>query len=134
MANADHVAQLMKGVTAWNAWRDENPTIVPDLSGAKLSGANLSGAALTGANLSGAALGWTNLSGAALFGANLSEAHLGWTNLSGANLTGANLTGANLLRTSPGRTSSQQALAGRPFTTQTLARRSSSLPPWWKRI
>jgi hypothetical protein len=27
MANADHTAQLRKGVAAWNAWRDENPDI-----------------------------------------------------------------------------------------------------------
>jgi hypothetical protein len=26
MANDDQVAQLMKGVTAWNAWREENHT------------------------------------------------------------------------------------------------------------
>jgi hypothetical protein len=24
MANDDHIAQLKKGVDAWNAWRDEN--------------------------------------------------------------------------------------------------------------
>jgi hypothetical protein len=27
MANDDHIAQLKKGVAAWNAWRDENPEI-----------------------------------------------------------------------------------------------------------
>jgi hypothetical protein len=27
MANEDHIAQLMKGVNAWNKWRDENPNI-----------------------------------------------------------------------------------------------------------
>jgi hypothetical protein len=31
-------------VTAWNAWRDENPTLFPALSGANLQGANLSNA------------------------------------------------------------------------------------------
>ena len=25
MADPDHVAQLMKGTAAWNAWRAENP-------------------------------------------------------------------------------------------------------------
>jgi uncharacterized protein YjbI with pentapeptide repeats len=50
MANADHVAQLMKGVTAWNAWRDSNPTLHPDLSRADLGDADLSKANLTGAN------------------------------------------------------------------------------------
>ena len=101
MANDEHVALLKQGVAAWNAWRDENPDIRPDLSGANLSeadlsGANLSGADLRGANLSGANLSGANLSGANLSGANLSEANLSGANLSGANLSGANLIGANL--------------------------------------
>jgi uncharacterized protein YjbI with pentapeptide repeats len=32
---------LKKGVAAWNKWRDENPDVCPDLSGANLMGANL---------------------------------------------------------------------------------------------
>ena len=101
MANDEHVALLKQGVAAWNAWRDENPDIRPDLSGANLSGAdlsgaNLSGADLSGANLSGANLSGANLSGANLSGANLSGANLSEANLSGANLSGANLSGANL--------------------------------------
>jgi hypothetical protein len=32
MANDEHVAMLKKGVDAWNAWREENPDIRPDLS------------------------------------------------------------------------------------------------------
>ena len=36
MANDEHVALLKQGVAAWNAWRDENPDIRPDLSGADL--------------------------------------------------------------------------------------------------
>jgi hypothetical protein len=39
MANDEHVAMLKKGVAAWNAWRDENLDILPDLRGADLSGA-----------------------------------------------------------------------------------------------
>jgi hypothetical protein len=27
MADPDHIAQLMKGVTTWNAWLDENPMV-----------------------------------------------------------------------------------------------------------
>jgi hypothetical protein len=38
MANPDHIDQLMKGVAAWNAWREEKPSISPDLSDASLSG------------------------------------------------------------------------------------------------
>ena len=40
MANDDHIAQITKGVAAWNAWRKENPDIRPDLSGANLKGAD----------------------------------------------------------------------------------------------
>jgi uncharacterized protein YjbI with pentapeptide repeats len=43
MANEEHVAQLKKGVAAWNAWRDENPSIFADLDRAFLQ-ADLSGA------------------------------------------------------------------------------------------
>jgi hypothetical protein len=32
MANDEHIAQLQKGVDAWNAWRDENRNIRPNLS------------------------------------------------------------------------------------------------------
>jgi hypothetical protein len=41
MANNEHVALLKQGVDAWNKWRDENPDIPPDLSGADLSNAKL---------------------------------------------------------------------------------------------
>jgi uncharacterized protein YjbI with pentapeptide repeats len=106
MANDDHVALLKKGVAAWNAWRDENPAIRPDLLGANLSGAdfhradlseaNLRGANLAGANLSGANLCRADLCRANLSGADLDTAVLGWANLSGANLTGAALNWAHL--------------------------------------
>jgi uncharacterized protein YjbI with pentapeptide repeats len=43
MANDEHVA-LLKGVAAWNGWRDENLDIRPNLSGADLSEADLSDA------------------------------------------------------------------------------------------
>jgi hypothetical protein len=36
MANDEHVAMLKKGVDAWNKWRDENPLVHVDLSGANL--------------------------------------------------------------------------------------------------
>jgi hypothetical protein len=48
MANDDHIAQLMKGPVAWNAWRRENS------KGMILSTANLGGADLRGADLRGA--------------------------------------------------------------------------------
>jgi hypothetical protein len=51
MANEEHVAILKKGVATWNAWRDENPTIRPNLFAANLSEANLRWANLGGADL-----------------------------------------------------------------------------------
>jgi hypothetical protein len=41
MADDEHVALLKQGVAAWNAWRDENPDIRPDLSEADVGKANL---------------------------------------------------------------------------------------------
>ena len=111
MANDDHIAQLRKGVAAWNEWREKNPNIHPKLSRAHLSEADLSGAHLNGANLSGADLSEANLREADLqrahlykadlSGADLSEAHLYKADLqmahvNGANLSDADLSGANL--------------------------------------
>jgi uncharacterized protein YjbI with pentapeptide repeats len=48
MANDEHVALLKQGVEAWNAWREENRNIRPDLSEANLSRANLRKADLSG--------------------------------------------------------------------------------------
>ena len=102
----------MQGVEVWNAWRRENPDIIPDLSRAKLSGvdrlsrANLRGVDLSEADLSRAdlikaSLHEANLSGADLSRANLSQAGLGRARLSASPLfrtilRGANLSGANL--------------------------------------
>lgn len=123
MARTHHREQLLQGVDAWNAWRQKESSLSPDLSGADLVGANLAGANLSrtdliaaklteanlaGANLSGATLGRANLSGANLsavttsfgaadfHGANLSGADLGAAGLAGAELSGANLRGAHL--------------------------------------
>jgi uncharacterized protein YjbI with pentapeptide repeats len=139
MANDEHVAILKKGVAAWNAWRDENPNIPPDLTGANLTGAdltyanlsgadltkanlsmanlsnaflwgaNLAGANLAGANLSGSPRGGVSLSMAILRGANLAGAFLSGANLSGADLIRANLSGADLIRANLGAANLEQA-------------------------
>jgi uncharacterized protein YjbI with pentapeptide repeats len=94
MANKEHLAILRQGVDAWNRWREENPEVKPDLSGAKLNGADLSGANLFEAKLIRADLSEADLSEAKLARANLSKA-----NLSEAKLTGSNLGFANLCQT-----------------------------------
>jgi uncharacterized protein YjbI with pentapeptide repeats len=97
MANDEHVELLKQGVAAWNAWRDENPDIRPDLQGANLSEANLNRANLMEADLSEANLTKADLSGAKLFGVDLFRANLSGADLSGADLSGqANLLGADL--------------------------------------
>jgi len=96
MANDEHVALLKQGVAAWNAWRDENPDIKADLSGANFIEADLSEANFIKADLSGASLSKANLSEAFLSDANLRDADLGAANLRGANLSRANLREANL--------------------------------------
>lgn len=88
-------------VGAWNAWREVEFRIEPDLSGAPLSQAqlhwaNLKHVDLTDADLSGAELCRADLSGANLTRANLSRADLTDADLSGADLTNANLNGAIL--------------------------------------
>jgi uncharacterized protein YjbI with pentapeptide repeats len=103
MANDEHIALLRKGVAAWNAWRAENPDILPDLTGADLNRANLTRADLSKANLQGAdlreaELGEANLVGAHLDKANLLHAKLPGTNLSKAELREANLSGTDLKR------------------------------------
>jgi uncharacterized protein YjbI with pentapeptide repeats len=76
MADRAHLELLTAGADAWNAWRDENPGLKPDLSVADLASKNLSGANLKYANLS-----W----------ADMREARCEYTDLSGADLTNANM-------------------------------------------
>jgi uncharacterized protein YjbI with pentapeptide repeats len=63
MANEERLARLKQGVDAWNAWRDENPSIEPHLTEANLTEANLSRAFLTMADLREAHLGSVDPSG-----------------------------------------------------------------------
>jgi len=106
MANEEHLAILKQGVEAWNKWREENPTIVPNLIGrdlsradlhqANLRAADLHRANLRAADLCGADLREANLYRAILTGADLNEANLRGANLHGADLNGTNLHRANL--------------------------------------
>jgi Ion channel/Pentapeptide repeats (8 copies) len=56
MENPEHLEKLKEGVQAWNTWREENPSIVPDLSEAHLENASLFRAHLEHAHLCGANL------------------------------------------------------------------------------
>jgi uncharacterized protein YjbI with pentapeptide repeats len=96
MANDEHVVKLKQGVAAWNEWRDKNPVIRPDLTGADLSGADLSHANLVGADLTAAKLARADLVRASLTDAILNEADLSGADLLQANLNGASLAGTIL--------------------------------------
>jgi uncharacterized protein YjbI with pentapeptide repeats len=83
MANDEHVALLNQGAAAWNAWRDKNSNIRPDLTEADFSRAGLTGANLIKADLSDAHLTEANLERAAMVD----------TILRGADLTGCRIYG-----------------------------------------
>src|SRR5215472_3255002 len=96
MGNPEHLAMLREGSAAWNLWRREQRSLMPQLSGADLSGAYLREADLSRADLSGADLSGAHLIEADLSGADLSGADLSGADLSGADLIGADLSEANL--------------------------------------
>jgi uncharacterized protein YjbI with pentapeptide repeats len=89
MANQDHLDKLREGVNAWNHWRQDHPQIIPDLSGAELTGADLQRANLTGANLRDASLLRANLKEASFDGADLRGANLAEASLSGTSFDDA---------------------------------------------
>ena len=122
-----HVGILRNGPSAWNAWRQENPTAIPNLAGialeaserqlgpthggpinlkaallrdAELRFATLTTADLAAADLSGADLAHARLDHADLRGANLSASCLDYANLDGAELSGLSLRRASLRFTS----------------------------------
>lgn len=114
MANPEHLAMLKQGREAWNQWREDNPHVLPDLSGIDFTrAADFSGTAVWGRrlldgadeakrlllsefNLSKVDFYKANLEHAELRGADLSDAKLVHTNLGSANLQQAVLHGAQL--------------------------------------
>lgn len=100
MTNPEHLKILESGVDEWNKWRDENPNIIPKLSGAKLQGKSLNNinfrsAELLQVNLSKASLQRADFSRALLFKANLMQSKASNANFKNANLQEANLNAAN---------------------------------------
>jgi uncharacterized protein YjbI with pentapeptide repeats len=112
MANQEHLDILRQGAEVWNKWREENPEIKPDLSGAELREAilreinfvetNLSMTKLDKADLYKANLAQVNLTRASLIQAKLTYANfflalLDKVDLSQAELSGASFYATNLL-------------------------------------
>ncbi len=96
MADAEHLEVLLQGTAAWNAWRQANPKLTPDLRGVQLRGIDLCGAELHGADLSGASLREAHLRRAMLYKTRLVESDLRWANLDEASLKESNLRQADL--------------------------------------
>jgi uncharacterized protein YjbI with pentapeptide repeats len=93
MANTQHLQLLDQGVEVWNAWREEQHQLQPDLRGADLAGRDLSHFSLWKTQLQ-----WANLTGASLRNASLLGADLSHASLVEADLQGANLGGARLVQ------------------------------------
>ena len=108
-----HVEILRRGPAAWNRWRDNNQSTIPDLNGLglrpgeremgpnhggpiNLNSALLQEASLRSACLSAADLERADLSGADLCHGRLNQANLGAADLRDARLDHADLTGAIL--------------------------------------
>lgn len=62
MANATHLKKIRDGHKVWNSWREENPDITPDLTGADLTDIDLSQYNLSFAKIEGAKFDRKNLS------------------------------------------------------------------------
>jgi hypothetical protein len=96
LANAEHLAKLREGVTAWNNWRSWHPDIAPELEGVVLQGTDLRTANFCNANLKNSDLTRTNLRSASFIKADLSSCGLTEAQLNGADLSGAQLSRAGL--------------------------------------
>ncbi|MBI4964808.1 MAG: pentapeptide repeat-containing protein [Desulfomonile tiedjei] len=95
MEYAPHLAKLLEGVEAWNAWREANPEIKPILHGVDLSPQNLTGTSLYARDdLDGHP--YAKLQNVNLAGATLTSSNLQFVNLCRANLRGAFLTYSNI--------------------------------------
>jgi hypothetical protein len=103
-----HLDKVRAGSLVWNAWRRDNPGIVPDLNDLRIPASelqfglvqggpvDLSGAELRRAKLAHATLIEANLTGAVLAKADLSDSRLSKADLRGADLRGAALAHADL--------------------------------------
>ena len=99
MANPEHLAILEQGAEVWNKWRDDNPTIQPDLKACFLKDYNLSKINFSYTNLCEALILESNLIEATFYKANLTNANLGKSRADKAYFVEANLEKASLPRT-----------------------------------
>ena len=120
MANPEHLKILKQGVDVWNEWREKNPLIEPDLSGANLEylrleeidfnktnfrKANLTGVYLFWVGLNQSDLSFANLHRATIFVSFAHKAQFIESDLTYANLKMGSFQGANFSSTRTGYTS-----------------------------
>ena len=108
MSDPLHLDKVRAGAAVWNKWRRDNPGIVPDLNGLRISASELqfgivqggpvdfSRTELAQALLVHATLIEANLAGSVLVKADLSYGRLSKADLRGADLRGAKLAHADL--------------------------------------
>ncbi|MDJ0597167.1 MAG: pentapeptide repeat-containing protein, partial [Pleurocapsa sp. MO_226.B13] len=97
--NKRHLSMLKKGVRAWNSWRNNNPDVIPQLSGITLKKGefdNLDGYNLDRANLAGFRGVFISIQNASLIEANMEKAELEGGSFIGSNFSGANLKKINI--------------------------------------
>ena len=94
--NKKHLKILKQGVIAWNQWREENPDVIPELAGVKLSDLQLDGIHLNGADLRGSNLSHVDFRYSNFMGVNLSKANLRDVNFYSSSLRNVNLSKASL--------------------------------------
>ncbi|HEU4377317.1 MAG TPA: pentapeptide repeat-containing protein [Hyphomicrobiaceae bacterium] len=106
MSDPLHLAKVRAGALVWNKWRRDNPGIVPDLNGLRISASELQFGVVQGGpvdfsrtELAQAVLVHATLIEANLAGALLAKADLSYARLNKADLRGADLRGAKLAYT-----------------------------------
>ena len=96
LTRVQQIALLESSVRDWNAWRQANPAIRPDLAGADLSDGDLTGADLADAVMYRVTMNGVHLARAVLRRADLRAARLRYVDLAHADLTGADMAFAHL--------------------------------------
>ena len=86
--NQEHYDKLKEGVEAWNAWREDNPRVVPDLQGAVLRKADFRISFPEDFTVPGAGRYAETLPKAVLKGARLRGVDMHRANLKNADLSG----------------------------------------------
>jgi hypothetical protein len=97
MANPEHLEMMKQGWTTWNKWREQHPTVIPDLSGIPLGGIKLRTFNLKDTDFRKSIFDKVDLQGGRLSNADFSGAKLKDVNLQISHLDGAKFVGAELI-------------------------------------